>query len=249
MKKSICVVLVLCLACTLFAGVTVRLGGAYNFITGSTGNIEYTEYENGEKTYYSDLGIKELYKSKGFGFDISADFNVAKNLAVWGDFNMVFGSDAKYKFENMIDWLSFDTRYEHFKIVYHDSAAFKMINTISISAGVAYKLKLDIVDVKLGGGVFLDRIFAKVGIEGDVVDYELMKVNNLGLALYADASYKLNRSLGIGFTIMPHIGFYNSYLFEQRYNTDIFKKIWENKAKCFKLSFAMPIVLGVSYSF
>ena len=248
MKKTICVLLVICLACALFAGVTVKIGGAYNFVTGSTGNLTHTEYVNGEKNHYSDLGIKELFKSKGFGFDISADFDVAKNLAVWGDFNMVFGSDAKYKFENMIDWLSFDTRYEHFKIVYPDSAVFKMINTISISAGVAYKLKLDIVDVKLGGGVFLDRLFAKVGIKSDK-EYEQMKVNNLGLALYADASYKLNRNLGVGFTIMPHIGFYNSYLFEHSYNTDTDKYNWENKAKGFKLSFAMPIVLGVSYSF
>ena len=99
MRKSICVITVLCLACTLFAGVTVKLGGAFNFVTGGTRDLELKVYNDGTeiKELAKEYKIDAIYKMHGFGFDLSGDFDVAQNLAVWADFNMVFGNDFRFK--------------------------------------------------------------------------------------------------------------------------------------------------------
>ena len=63
MKKLALVLVVLLAATTLFAAGTVKVGGAFEFITGRTRDFKF-----GEQTL-SDT--KKVYKSSGFGFDVS----------------------------------------------------------------------------------------------------------------------------------------------------------------------------------
>ena len=105
------------------------------------------------------------------------------------------------------------------------------------------------VDVKLGGGLFIDRLLAKVGIkDGDIDSYLQYRMTNFGIVLLADANYKFNQNFGLGLTVMPQIGIYNSLNGEIK-GLSPYIPDSEETAKGFKLSFAMPIVLGVSYSF
>ena len=245
MKKVISILLVLCVAVTLFAAGSVKVGGAFNFVTGATRN--FTAYDNGVKI--ADLDFGATYKTNGFGFDVAGDFDVAKDLVVWADFNMVFGADAKFKLGDFPE-TSLEDEYKELKDELGNKA-YKVVNVISLGAGAAYKLALDSVDVKLGGGLFLDRALGKAGAEEDATTegYEQFKAVNLGVALYADASYKFNKNFGIGITVMPHIGLYNSAVITNYYKNGGIEEKQEYKAKGFKLSYAMPIVFGVSYSF
>lgn len=246
MKKVISILLVLCVAVSLFAVGSVKVGGAFNFVTGATRDF-----------YLEDTKVRDgsTYKSNGFGFDVAGDFDVAKDLAVWADFNMVFGSDAKLEDDSL------DDSYKNLREDLGDNAdkAYKKINMISFGAGVAYKLALDPVDVKLGGGLFLNRVFGKVGYSDasiaffdEVVAtaaYSQFKAINFGIALLADASYKFNKNFGVDFKLMPQIGLYNSSTTTLSITVDDVETKTEYKAKGFKLSYAMPIVVGVSYSF
>ena len=255
MKKVIAILLVLCVAVTLFAAGSVKVGGSFNFITGGTRDLEASLYDaDGNKvipTFALDKGA--TYKTNGFGFDVACDFDVAKDLVVWADFNMVFGADAKSKIEGSVEE-SLDDLYKLYKDGVGDKA-YKKINVITFGSGVAYKLTLDPVDVKLGGGLFLNRGFGKVGYKnGDIEEYEMFKSINFGLSLYADASYKINKNFGVGLTLMPQIGLFNSTTMTQYDSEGGLDEIptavkGEIIAKGLKLSFAMPIVVGVSYSF
>lgn len=250
MKKLISILLVLCVAVTLFAAGSVKVGGAFNFVTGGTKDFDKM-YVDGEEYADFEGWDAATYKTYGFGFDVAGSFDVSEKLAVWTDFNMVFGTDAKYKVEGD-DEISLDEGYEYFKENY-DDAAYKKINMISFGAGVAYKLDLNPAEVKVGAGLFFNRAFGKVGAKDDTVDlYTQFKSVNFGVAILADASYKFNQNIGVGLTLMPQIGLYNSTTIT--YGIDApsipeFDDKVDIKAKGLKLSFAMPVVIGVTYSF
>lgn len=244
MKKAVAFLLVVCVAMSLFATGTVKVGGAFNFITGATNDLK--SYIDGGEKYDPPIEWNRGFEHKvhGFGFDVSGSYDFAKNLAVWADFNMEFCSDLKRYDEDAET--SYNKKYHSYFGVYDKT--FKQINIISFGAGVAYKLAVDPIDVKLGGGLFLDRAFAKVGgKDNDVPEaVDSYKLINLGLALYADATYKINKNFGLCLTVMPHIGLYNSTKEIDSLNGEV---KYDTRAKGLKLSFAMPVVAGVSYSF
>ena len=235
MKKVISILLVLCVAVTLFAVGSVKVGGAFNFVTGATCKDE-------DKGY-----LETKYKGNGFGFDLSGSFDVAKDVAVWADFNMVFASDAKLKYDGDDEWTSVNDQYDTwFK---GETGAFKHINLISFSAGAAYKVALNPVDVQLGGGLFIERLLSSIGAKNDTYDVNFKnRLVNIGIALYANCNYKINQNFGIGLSVMPHIGLFNSNNMVRYFGIDDPDNI-DDTVKGFKLSYSMPIVLGVSYSF
>ena len=251
MKKILAILIVLCITVSLFAVGSVKVGGAFNFVTGGTKDF-VSEGKTIEKS-------AATYKSSGFGFDVSGSFDVGSQLAVWADFDMVFCSDAKIEVNNEI--LSLDDAYKRSEEVAKEArkegyvaSAYKNINIIHIGAGVAYKLSLQAVDVKVGGGLFFERSFGKVGYKittenESYEDYIEFKANNIGLAFYADASYKFTENIGAGITIMPSIGLFNTTTISEGEIVNSESEISTQKASGIKISFSMPVVIGVSYSF
>ena len=246
MKKVMAILIVLCISVSLFAIGSVKVGGAFNFVTGGTKDF----VSKGE----TQKDSAATYKSSGFGFDVSGSFDINSQLVVWADFDMVFCSDFTYGINGETE--SFKDIYERAEEYAKNArkegviaSAYKNINIIHIGAGVAYKLPVQAVDVKVGGGLFYERGFGKVGVkatyEGESGDMDLeIKANNFGLAFYADASYKFTENIGAGITIMPSIGLFNT--------TALTLKAEETttmNASGMKISFSMPVVIGVSYSF
>ena len=245
MKKAITILMVLCVSVALFAaaGATVKAGGAFNFVAGSTKDFVY------EETTIPETASK--YKSSGIGFDVAGSFDLSKELKVWADFNMVFGSDAKFKYSNDDDWTSMDDQYKAIKEIIGDKAT-KKFYMISAGAGVAYKLNLNApVDISVGGGVFFERVLGSVGGKKDDTELSFeFKAINLGVSLYADAAYKFSDNFGISLTVMPHIGVYNSStLAETTIIPGYSDESIEMKAKGVSLSFSMPVAIGATYSF
>lgn len=242
MKRVITILMVLCVSVALFAaaGASVKVGGAFNFVFGGT--KDFVESGATEPT----LETASQYKSSGVGFDVAGTFDISKELKAWADFNMVFGFDAKFKYKNDDEWASMKDMYEDMKELAGDKA-YKKLNMISAGAGVAYKLNLDApVDISVGGGVFFERVFGKVGVKIDEQEmYMEFKAINLGVSLYADAAYKFSDNFGISLTAMPHFGVYNSSTLSEKMGPEAF----EANAKGFSFSFSMPIVLGATYSF
>ena len=251
MKKTLAILIVLCISVSLFAIGSVKVGGAFNFVTGGT-----KDFVSEGKTIDKSAAT---YKSSGFGFDVSGSFDVGSQLAVWADFDMVFCSDAKIEANNEI--LSLDDAYKQSEEAATEArkagdiaSAYKNINIIHIGAGVAYKLPVQAVDVKVGGGLFFERGFGKVGFKATVENesYEMyieFKANNIGLAFYADASYKFTENIAAGITVMPSLGLFNTTTLIYREQLDSEVEVVTRKASGIKIGFSMPVVIGVSYSF
>lgn len=252
MKKTLAILIVLCISVSLFAVGSVKVGGAFNFVTGGTKDF-VREGETIEKS-------AATYKSNGFGFDVSGSFDINSQLAVWADFDMVFCSDLKIELNGETE--SFKDNYETYEEGAKEArkagdiaSVYKNINIIHIGAGVAYKLPVQAVDVKVGGGLFFERGFGKLGFKHSdgtysVEGYEEIKASNFGLALYADASYKFTENIGAGITIMPSIGLFNTTTFTYGNKMTPGESVtMSSKASGMKISFSMPVVIGVSYSF
>ena len=249
MKKLISVLVVLCLAMTLFAAGSVRVGGSFNFLTGKSAKFS----ADAEDVLFELANEKVGYKAHGFGFDVAGDYDVASNLSVWADFNMVFCADAKFKVGDA-DEVSFNDIYDFTKTYLGVKDAKKAINIISISSGVAYKLDFNAVEVKLGGGLFFERALAMMKYkmvmeEANVETTTKFKVTNFGVALYGDVKYKFNEQFGLGLTVMPHVGLINTTSVGVKATAAGISSNVKDSKTGVRLSFSMPIVVGVSYSF
>jgi hypothetical protein len=243
MKKVITILMVLCVSVALFASAgSIKVGGAFNFISGGTKDFVLNEITLPDSS--------SSYKSSGVGFDIGGSFDVSKDLKAWADFNMVFGFDAKLKEVDQTEWSSMNDLYKEFKDLAGDKA-YKKLNMISAAAGVAYKLGFDApVDVSVGGGVFFERVFGRVGAKDESSEIgREFKAINLGVSLYADVEYKFNDNFGIGLTVMPHFGVYNSSTAREIVVVTGTDKSVSMTAKGINFSFSMPVSLGATYSF
>ena len=237
MKKLFTVLAVLLVATALFAGTTVKAGGTFSFA-----NMKNATSDEG---FFGD-GM--TMKAHGFGFDSGVQYDVADNLAVYGEFNMVFPADAEISSDD--NPTASEKLSDIVKDQYPDGTTYK-INFFSVSAGVAYKLDFNAVKLAVGGGITLNRSAAKINYEN--VGYKLdekQSFTNIGLNALVDAKYMFTENIGAGVTLNPQLGLYNISKFtysETIPGDDPFTH--EEKANGFKVSFAMPIVVGVSYSF
>lgn len=82
MKKTLTILLILCVATTLFAasGFSVNVGGAFDLFRLKTDKNDGNDYYN-------------VYKGNGLGFDIGAQYDFSSKIMAYADFNMVFPSD------------------------------------------------------------------------------------------------------------------------------------------------------------
>lgn len=128
----------------------------------------------------------------------------------------------------------------------------------SVSAGVAYKLDLNAIKLNVGGGISMNKataVFTMEGIEEleDLFGKNECKVSfaSYGLNAMVEAKYMVADNIGVGVTLMPQIGLYNSASIVAN-STEVGATETETESftsKGVALSFAMPIVVGVSYTF
>ena len=243
MKKVISIMVVLCVAAALFATGTVKVGGAFDFVDGKTAKFEAGAF-----------GSSMLYKTNGFGFDVSGRYDVSGGFSVWADFNMTFNSDIKIKAEGAGEWASLSDIAEGLEEEIGGAAKAKTsVYDMSGAVGVAIKLPVaPVVDLAVGGGVFAETVTIKgsasvpenvnTSIHNLEVTYRFV---NIGVTAYADAAYKFTPNFGVGLTIMPRVGLLNFSTISGARD----KEVETYKARGFAASFSMPVVVGVSYSF
>ena len=232
MKKLFTVLAVLLVATALFAGITVKAGGTFAF-------ERFNSPVNAEEPEYFPDNLK--LRMHGFGFEAGIQYDLADNLAVYGEFSMVFPKDAEAKIGDA-DWVKVSD------FEYDEDATLKF-NFFSISAGLAYKLDFDAVKLAVGAGVTLNRSSFKANYKiADNIDGEDKLVyTNIGLNALVDAKYMFTENIGVGVTLNPQLGLYS-------FGKDTFKESddpdpFVTKAHGFKIGFAMPITVGVSYIF
>jgi len=241
MKKFFTVLAVLLVATALFAGVTVKAGGTFAFASLSNATKEGSEA----------FGEEMKMKAHGFGFDAGIQYDLSDKLAVYGEFNMVFPSDAQIK-EGEDDW-------ESIKENFPEGSTYK-INYFSVSAGVAYKLDFDAVKLAVGGGLSLNRSAVKFSYVDEVDEDINMNGNqsftNIGLNALIDAKYMVAQNVGVGVTLNPQLGIYNISKAYAKYSDAMKEEMLpyvlddiDDSVNGFKVSFAMPITVGVSYTF
>ena len=242
MKKLFTVLAVLLVATALFAGVTVKAGGTFAFASLNTAtDADHAESMN--------------MKAHGFGFDAGIQYDLSDKLAVYGEFNMVFPKDAtsneageELKVSDLVKNL------KEFLVADPDASVSYRINFFSISAGVAYKLDFNAVKLAVGGGLTLNRSALKINaaaeIAGDEESLEVTEIfTNIGLNALFDAKYMVADGVGVGVTLNPQLGLYNISKATVK-ATDFFEPSSEDsKVNGFKVGFAMPITVGVSYTF
>ena len=236
MKRTITILAVLLVATALFAGVTVKAGGSFEF-----SNMVNAAKE-GEVLFHEE----QKMKSSGLGFEAGIQVDLPNNAAVYSEVYMTFpkdaefyvGSDVKYKVSKLVDTL------------YGDKGSYK-IRFYGVSAGLAFRLDFDAVRLLAGCGVMVNS--QTVAIHVDDADNDLkfdskLTYFNIGLNALVDAKYMISENAGVGITLNPQIGLYN---FAKTVKTDHLDpdENLDGSAKGFKLSYAMPITIGVSYTF
>lgn len=237
MKKVITILLVLCVAASLFAGVTVKAG--FDFGTVSTKSAE----DKGR-------GIKDAtYKTNGVGFDVAVVGDVAPNLAAYGDFSAIFPIFVKSSVNDAADitYVKGDVTSPILEGTTYKFPAIK-VSSVALRAGALYKMNIEGVDVGFGGGLVYSVSKAKFGIEKDYNLYSRSVSKNFGLSLYATGNYTVAKNVAVNLTVNPDIYLYN-------YTAQFNKLLADSKEVCgyesygVKLGFAFNASVGVSYSF
>ena len=238
MKKTIAFVIVICVTAALFAsvGITVRAGGTFGFA--------YTKVPEDET----------LYKVHGFGFDGSVQYDISDKFAVYADFNMLFPKDLVCAYPNGQELIISERVKEVVANDKHYDDGSYGVDYYSISAGAAYKFDLGIpVRLAIGAGISFNHLksftlLIKHRTNRDNITRSEAKIYNIGLNAMLDAKYMVNDNLGVGLTVMPQVGLYNIFIIENSYN-GVIDEEYSGSVKGFTVSFAMPITVGVSYSF
>ena len=178
-------------------------------------------------------GEKTNIKAHGFGFGVGAQYDVADNLAAYAEFNMEFPKDAL---------LSEDGEEVKASEMAEEMDATHRLNFFSISAGVAYKLDFDAVKLAVGGGLTFNR--AGIVLKAEEGSIKLSS-SSIGLNVLVDAKYMFTENIGAGVTLNPQLGLYNimKYVITEDDESET------EKINGFAIGFAMPITVGVSYTF
>ena len=132
------------------------------------------------------------------------------------------------------------------------------LNFFSISAGAAYKFGFNAVKFAVGAGFTLNATNRAVTGSAKIAGEDCkLAVNqtftNFGLSGLVDAKYMFTDRIGVGITLFPQMGFYNitnaSVTAPDVIKEQVGQDFDTGNVDGFKISFAMPIVIGVSYTF
>ena len=220
MKKLFSILAVLLVATALFADVTVKAGGTFAFA-----NFKTPVDEN------SGLFKEEMnLKTSGFGFDAGVLADISDNLTVYAELSMVFPKDGDFKEGNG----------DREKL--SEGSDGLSIHFYNISAGVAYKLDFNAVKLAVGAGVSMSSAVVHNKFEG--IKYKISH-SVIGLDVLVDVKYMFTENIGAGVTINPQLG-----LFDIASGTSKMGELIKNdKITGIKVNFALPVTVGVSYTF
>jgi len=259
-------------------GLTVKAGGAFGF-TSYKSVAEGKDQDNETIKFEDGLADKALVlKDKGFGFDVGVQYDITDNLLAYVDFNMLFPKDAKVNISDpdlfaMLVAANPDLAEKYFTDD-HMIKAFSVEGLVadlnkylaaaeeinmstkysffSVSAGAAYKLDFNGVKLNVGGGVTLNKATAKLDMAHKTLDWKetvTLTFTSFGLNAMVEAKYMVADGIGVGVTVMPQLGLYNKAEFNLSKSVGADTEKASITAKGFAVSFAMPIVVGVSYTF
>ena len=241
MKKVIAVLLVLCVAASLFAAVTVKAG--FDFGTVSTKTLE----DEG-------AGKKDItMKTHGIGFDVAVIADVAPNLAVYSDVSAIFPIFFKSNYDGG------STEYTFIKADVTtptpEGTTYKFpglkVSSFAVRAGALYRMNYQGVELGFGGGLVYSISKDKIGVDKDFNAYSRSVTRNFGLSLYATGTYNVAKSVGINLTINPDIYLYNyaaSYAKGTEY-APADKEVCGFEAYGFRAGFAFNASVGVAFTF
>jgi hypothetical protein len=277
MKKIFTFITVLLVATAVFAsvGLTVKAGGAFGFNSYKSVadcKVEQKGWTFKYETYVVDKAL--ILKSNGFGFDVGVQYDIADKIMIYADFNMLFPKNAKTNVpDDRFDVIAKDYFDKDVIEKYFDDGLFKVFSLeelsadikdaigsavsteysfFSVSAGFAYKFDFNAVKLAVGGGVTINKATAKYLYNQFKV--ELPSYTNIdgyvsftafGLNAMVEAKYMVAKSVGVGVTLIPQVGLYNKAVF----HVNDEGRLKDFTSQGFKASFAMPIVVGVSYTF
>ena len=245
MKKSLLILLILCVAASLFAasGFSVNVGGAFDLFRLKTDKADNSEI------YY-------IFKGTGFGFDLGAQYDFNDKLMAYADFNMVFPSD----FEDCHTNGKSSIPYYFSDIVKHyKNKADELINgksthmlfLLDASIGAAYKFDFDPVKLAVGCGAYVNLLKGSIHNTGrdlleEVDEKYVVSFFTVGVSTLVEAKYMINDNLGIRLAVMPQVGIFSKRDIHYYYNGE---DVDPRSLSGVGISFTMPVTIGASYSF
>ena len=254
MKKlfAICV-LVLLISLSVFAanGISIRAGGALDYMMGKTS----VHAKNSDEMSEVD------FSSMSLGFDVGFDFDLSKDVLFYLDFSMVFPSEMTIG--NLITRSDVDSALGTAKDVdptykYHASNTF--FNQIAVHVGFGHRFNLDMgaFELSAGAGFGVNRVdegFKLVKVDGSTKPYyyaDYRSVTILSVGLYANARYNFTDRFSAVITALPDFGFFTiarhvKYNSKEDISTLTASELKESSG--FALSFAAQATVGVSYTF
>ncbi len=246
MKRLFSLLAILFVATALFAtsGAVLKAGGTYTFANLNTA----TDAESN--------GFEESLNVKfgGLGFDIGILADVTDKFAVFSNFTMIFPKDATFKNGEETKKLSkaVEEIQTALKAVDEKASVSSKLNFFIISAGAAYKLDFKAVKLAIGAGFTLNATNMAVA-DTDCKLAINQTYTNFGLSGFVDAKYMFTDRIGVGITLFPQMGFYNitnaSVTAPDVIKEQVGQDFDTGNVDGFKISFAMPIIIGVSYTF
>ena len=256
MKKLFAIiVLVLLVSLSVFAanGISVRAGGALDYMMGKTS----VHAKNSDEMSEID------FSSMGPGFNVGFDFDLSKNILFYLDFAM--GFPPEMTIANAISRSDVDSGLNAAKALdpsykYHDSKTF--FSQIAFRFGFGHRFNLDTgaFELSAGAGCGVSRVdegFKLVKVDGSAKPYyyaDFRSVTILSLGLYANARYNFTDRFSAVITAMPDLGFFTIARHVQ-YNSkasDAYSELGASELKessGFALSFAVQAAVGLSYTF
>lgn len=246
MKKTISIFLILFVTASLFAASgSVRLGAAYGRVIGRT-----KPYIEGDK----DTMVH--YRSYGLGFDVLGKDDLSDSVAAFFNFNMTVGLDGKFRKDNVDTWTSIDEMFKEAQeeAKHFNASAKKKLYSLSSSSGLVYKLPFTKThfNYALGGGIFLDRLFAEISVyypDGHSSAHQV-RCFNLGLSVYMEVSKNVSDHFGVSLIFMPRfgvLGFSTDAFIEKSVDGIVTRN--EQRAFGFAPSISLPVSLGAIYYF
>lgn len=246
MKKIISILIILCVAASLFAATgSVRLGAAFGAVIGRT-----KPFTQGEK----DTLVH--YKSYGLGFDALFKDDFSDSLAAFFDFNMTIGLEGKFRNHDEAEFKSINDEFKEVEIIAKSlgGRATKKLFSLSAASGLVYKLPFTKThfNYALGGGIFLDRLFAEICAYMPDGNSEAHRVRcfNLGLSVYMEMSKNISDRFGVSLIFMPRFGVL-SFATDAMIKTSADHVVTRDEQRAFGFapSISMPVSLGAVYYF
>jgi len=244
MKKLLTLLLILCVATTLFAsGFSVNAGGAFDLFSLRTDTV-------------TDSDLYYIFKGNGLGFDIGVQYDFSRKVMAYADFNMVFPSDFDMceTDGNISETTTYKSRIElaeNYAKALTDGKASHLCFLLDASIGAAYKFDFDPIQLAVGGGVYVNLLRGSVGVTGKLgtasVDSKVVfEFLTVGVSTLIDAKYEINDNIAVRLAVMPQVG-----IFSKRDINEYADGKWDEVASLsgVAVSFTMPVTIGASYSF